>query len=97
MTNEERRALEAALREDFGVFTHKSFLTLEPATPFRHNWHIDTFCYHLGRVARGECRRLIINVPPRSMKSICASVAFPAWLLGRDPPRRSCASATAKS
>ena len=81
----DQRLLEALLREDLAAFVHKCFKTLEPGTPYRQNWHIDTFCYHLGRVARGECRRLIINVPPRSMKSICASVAFPAWVLGRDP------------
>ena len=37
---------------------------------------------------RGEVRRLIITVPPRSLKSICASVAFPAFVLGQDPTRR---------
>ena len=37
------------------------------------------------RVARGEVRRLIICVPPRSMKSITVSVAFTAWVLGQDP------------
>ena len=40
------------------------------------------------RVARGEVRRLIINVPPRSMKSITASIGFTAWLLGHDPTKR---------
>jgi len=39
-------------------------------------------------VLRGEVRRLIITVPPRSLKSICASVAFPAFVLGQDPTRR---------
>jgi predicted phage terminase large subunit-like protein len=34
---------------------------------------------------RGEIRRLIINLPPRSLKSITVSVAFVAWLLGHDP------------
>ena len=37
---------------------------------------------------RGEIKRLIILMPPRNLKSICASVAFPAWLLGRDPTRK---------
>lgn len=83
--SDERRLLKALLREDLGAFVHKCFKTLEPGTPYRRNWHIDALCYHLGRVARGECRRLIINVPPRSMKSICASVAFPAWVLGHKP------------
>jgi hypothetical protein len=42
----------------------------------------------LKRVRRGEVRRLIINMPPRSLKSIVASVAFPAFVLGHDPSRR---------
>jgi predicted phage terminase large subunit-like protein len=83
-----RRVLEALLREDLGSFLHQSFKTLGPSTRYRENWHIRTFCHHLERVARGECRRLIINVPPRSMKSICASVAFPAWVLGREPSKK---------
>ena len=33
----------------------------------------------------GGIKRFIINVPPRYMKSICALVAFPAWILGRQP------------
>ena len=40
------------------------------------------------RVDNGDNRRLLINQPPRSLKSITASVAFPAWQLGRDPTRR---------
>jgi hypothetical protein len=45
-------------------------------------------CYRLSEVLRGKFRRLIITVPPRSLKSICASVALPAFALGRDPRRR---------
>jgi predicted phage terminase large subunit-like protein len=40
------------------------------------------------RVLNGEINRLIITVPPRSLKSICASVAFPAFVLGHDPCRK---------
>lgn len=86
--SDRRRLLQALLRQDLASFVHKTFTTLEPGTPFRGNWHHQAVNYELGRVARGEVRRLIINVPPRSMKSICCSVAFPAWLLGRDPTRR---------
>jgi predicted phage terminase large subunit-like protein len=43
------------------------------------NWHIDAICEHLEAVSRGEIKRLIINVPPRHMKSISVSVAWPAW------------------
>jgi predicted phage terminase large subunit-like protein len=84
----DQRLLPFLMREDLRPFLHQTFKTLEPGTAYRPNWHLQTFCYHLQRVARGECRRLIINVPPRSMKSICASVAFPAWMLGRDPSKK---------
>jgi hypothetical protein len=36
-------------------------------------------------VCQGKIRRLIINLPPRHLKSLMASIAFPAWCLGRDP------------
>ncbi len=82
------RLLRAALREDLSCFVQKTFCTLEPGTDYEHNWHIDHLCWQLTRVARGEVRRLIITVPPRSMKSITVSVGFTAWLLGHDPRRR---------
>lgn len=82
------RELRAYLRQDLSCFVEKAFKTLEPSTTYAPNWHIDHLCWHLSRVAAGECTRLIINVPPRSMKSITASIAFPAWLLGHDPSKR---------
>ena len=78
-----RRMVRAALRQELKCFVEKTFYTLEPGTAYQDNWHIDHVCWQLARVARGELRRLIINVPPRSMKSITASVAFPAWVLER--------------
>ncbi|MFN5781169.1 MAG: hypothetical protein ACK44O_17060, partial [Novosphingobium sp.] len=42
----------------------------------------------LERVQRGECRRLMINLPPRSLKTHIVSVAFCAWVLGHDPTKR---------
>lgn len=59
-----------------------------PGQPFLPNWHIDAICHALKRVAAGETKRLVIVMPPRNLKSICASVAFPAWLLGHDPTRK---------
>src|SRR4051795_3696192 len=82
------RLLRALLRHDLSVFSRKVFATLEPGTAYQHNWHIDHLCWQLSRVARGELRRLIINVPPRSMKSITVSVAFTAWAMGHDPAKR---------
>ena len=64
------------------------FQTLSPAQPFVEGWPVQAIAYQLNRVARGEIRRLIVNMPPRSLKSIAASVALPAVLLGHDPHRR---------
>src|ERR1700693_4119430 len=52
------------------------------------NWHIEVIAATLEACRRGEINRLVINLPPRHLKSICASVAFPAWLLGHDPTIR---------
>jgi predicted phage terminase large subunit-like protein len=52
---------------------------VEPATTFLDNWHIDAMCESLECVSRGEIHRLIINVPPRMMKSSVISLAWPTW------------------
>ena len=73
------------LRSDFSTFIERSFYELNPGVQFLSNWHIEVIASELERCLRGETKRLIINVPPRSLKSHCASVAFPAWLLGHKP------------
>jgi predicted phage terminase large subunit-like protein len=85
---ERNRLLHAILRTDLPSFIGRSFATLEPATAYLENWHIHAIAYELTRVARGECKRLIINVPPRSAKSICVTISFVAWLMGHDPTKR---------
>ena len=80
--------LNAALRNDFASFLHRCFLTLNPGARFIPNWHHDAVAYNLERVLAGEVTRLIINLPPRSLKSIMVSVAFAAYLLGHDPRQK---------
>jgi hypothetical protein len=81
-------ALDAVLRADLAAFVHKAFGTVSPGNHYLPNWHIRAICYELEKVMRGETKRLIITMPPRYLKSICASVAFPAWVLGHDPTRQ---------
>ena len=88
MTASDARTLEALLRNDFRAFVHKVFATLTPGQTYVRTWHAEAIAWRLECVRRGEVRRLIINMPPRSLKSIAASVAFPAFALGRDPSRR---------
>jgi predicted phage terminase large subunit-like protein len=79
------RELRAWLRNDFSAFIEGCFCELHPQTEYLSNWHIDLIAEHLERCRRGELTRLIINVPPRSLKSHIVSVAFTAWLLGKNP------------
>jgi predicted phage terminase large subunit-like protein len=62
-------------------------LTLNPGTKFLPNWHIDAISHQLLRIMRGDNTRLIINMPPRYLKSTIL-VAFVAYALGLDPRRR---------
>jgi predicted phage terminase large subunit-like protein len=73
------------VRQDLYTFTERSFYELNPQTRYLHNWHIEVIASELEKCRKGDTPRLIINVPPRSLKSHCASVVFPAWLLGHNP------------
>ena len=75
----------ACVRSDLGLFIERVFMHLYPSTPFLPNWHIELIASRLEAVLDGKITRLIINVPPRSLKSVMASVAFVAWALGRNP------------
>jgi len=76
---------ETLLRQDFSTFAARCFYDLNPQTEFAMNWHIEVIAAKLTAVRQGKIRRLIINLPPRSLKSLMASIAFPAWCLGHDP------------
>ncbi len=84
MTNKSAQ-IKMLYRHDFASFIAFAFREIYPGIPYVHNWHIDVIADYLIRCTRGEIKRLIINVPPRSLKSFCASIAFSAWLLGKFP------------
>jgi predicted phage terminase large subunit-like protein len=86
------RALQAArlayrelCKRHLAFFLREAWHVIEPATPLRWNWHIDAVCTALEAVTRGEVRRLAINIPPGTMKSIIVSVIWPAWIWTREP------------
>jgi predicted phage terminase large subunit-like protein len=60
-------------------FVREAWHVLEPNAVYVHNWHIDAICQHLEAVTDGRINRLLINVPPGSMKSLLVSVFWPAW------------------
>ena len=63
-------------------------MVVEPATAFVPGWHIDAICEHLEAISAGQLRRLIINIPPRHMKSLLVSVFWPTWEWTQHPSRR---------
>lgn len=75
----------AAVRSDLKVFLRHSFGYIFPTSPFMDNWHLDAIVYALMQAVVGNTPRLIVNLPPRYLKSFIASVVLPAFLLGRDP------------
>jgi predicted phage terminase large subunit-like protein len=79
------REEDAQLRLDFAAFALRCFRELNPLTVLAMNWHVEVITAKLAAVFEGRIRRLILNLPPRYLKSLLASVAFPAWCLGRQP------------
>ncbi|TDR85287.1 phage terminase large subunit [Enterovirga rhinocerotis] len=82
------RVFRALLRSDFPFFLHRAFKQLDGGAELHFGWHLRVLCHVLEEVRLGRITRLIINLPPRHLKSISASVAFPAFCLGLDPSMR---------
>ena len=72
-------------RNDFVAFADRAFCELNAGREYLHNGYIDVIADKLEQCRSGAVRRLIINLPPRSLKSHLISVCFPAWLLGHNP------------
>jgi predicted phage terminase large subunit-like protein len=85
MTPSPAKMVSDILRNDFCAFINRSFIELNPDTTLLHNWHLEVVAQKLEEVLHGTCTRLIINLPPRHLKSHSASIAFPAWALGHFP------------
>jgi len=85
----EAKLIDKALAErSLLEFYRQAWGLVEPAREFINNWHIEAIAEHLEAVSRREITRLIINVPPGSMKSLAVAVFFPAWVWVNSPERR---------
>jgi len=82
--------IDLSLAQDsLAQFVKQAWSIIEPATPIVWNWHLDVICEYLEAVTTvGGIRRLIINLPPRSGKSLLASVLWPAWVWSKRPSER---------
>ncbi|WP_119461085.1 phage terminase large subunit [Rhodospirillaceae bacterium SYSU D60014] len=88
MSRHDRDVLNALLKARLASFVHRAFQMVAPGETYLPGWSIEALCWHLEQCYARNIKRLIITLPPRALKSICASVAFPAWALGRDPRLR---------
>ena len=85
----DRKTADALYRVNFGAFAYAAYEVVHPHEPLCPNWHIDCICHHLSAMEATRLpARLIVNLPPRSLKSYLVSVAWVAWLLGRRPSLR---------
>jgi hypothetical protein len=75
-----RRFLTEHLADNFAAFVKKAWRVLHPSRPLIGSWHYDYLCELLPLVKRRQLRRLIINIPPRSLKSTLVTILFPVWV-----------------
>ncbi len=75
-------------RDGLRAYLETAWDTVEPAIPFVGNWHVDAICDHLEAVRRGDIKRLVINVPPGTGKSLSCCVFFPTWTWTDEPQRK---------
>lgn len=94
-SDDERTLLQDALLADyemaeshFSHFVQGAWDVLEPQTDLLWNWHHDLICEYLTATALGQIKRLIINIAPRSTKSLLATVSFPDWIWIKRPSDR---------
>lgn len=84
----ERRETARALSGSLPAFIEAAWPIVEPAYQYRHNYHIDAMCEALEAASRREILRLLLNIPPRHMKSLTTEVFWPAWWWTFEPEIR---------
>ena len=74
--------------DDLSYFIRKAWDIVEPANPYVEGWHVKLVALHLEAITNGEeiegqlYNRLLINIPPRTMKTLLTQVFWPAWEWG---------------
>lgn len=80
--------IEALYRTRFEAFVKFAFGELRPNDTFAGNWHIDLMVDRLQPITEGQPTRMVVNMPPRHLKSMICSQALPAFLVGNDPTKQ---------
>jgi len=96
MTKQES-TIKALGENSLWSFVRLCWHVLEPKTKYVDNWHIEKICESLEAVSRGEIQNLLINIPPRCMKSLLVSVFWPVWQWLHNPGHRFLCASYAQS
>jgi predicted phage terminase large subunit-like protein len=92
-----RAIVDEVVRSGLVPFTRVVFEIVAPGERLHLNWHVHAIAHALEQVRQRKLKRLIITVPPRHLKSVLSSVAFPAFVLGHNPATKIlCASYSAE-
>jgi predicted phage terminase large subunit-like protein len=83
-----KQIVNKLIQNDLKAFFLKCFATLNPGQVYCDNWHVDLMLEYMKAMQSKQVKRLLINIPPRSLKSFCLSVVWPAWLLAKSPEKR---------
>lgn len=102
--NSEEQLLEEILREeqyelserDLYSFVLNGFKHIDPSQ-LKNNWYIGAICEFLDAIYRRQIRNLIINIPPRHLKTTCCSVLFNGWVWLQDPSHKFMAASAGMS
>lgn len=78
----------ARCKESLRTFLDLGWPVIGLGAKFVNGWHIDCLCEHMEALLKRQIRKLIINVPPRSMKSTILSVAAPSWWWTMNPSEK---------
>ena len=81
-------AVACLVHNSLAEYTKRIWPIIEPGIDLDWSWHHDLICRKLEAVTRGDLKRLVINIPPGTMKSILVSVAWPSWEWLRTPEKR---------
>lgn len=85
LSPDKQAVLDELCVNHFDAFAERAFRVINPGARFEYNWHIGCIADYLESCYSGEILHLIINLPPRFLKSFLVSVAFPAWVFGKQP------------
>jgi hypothetical protein len=93
-----RQLANPIYQNSFGAFCYRAFEILYPGQKLIANWHIDHVCYEIEQtvVVAGSKQKLVLNQPPRTLKTHIVSICLPAWILGAIRAPGSSAQVTVK-